>query len=211
MFVFSSFHSLLLVILFFVQPVKCPFGWMWEFTAGSTPLDDQTKGKTQQNPACKLFHNTTKWYMHKIDSIQENETHKTLWDFKIQTDPPIQAWNSALMLINKQKKRTCYQVDFAVSTDHGVKMNESEKIDKYLDLARELKKKLWVVKVTLTSIVFAFLESASKGLEKTLEELERKNWDFSDNRTVRICKNTLKDFLRSEVTKFTLIWYVSFF
>ena len=40
---------------------------------------------------------------------------------------------------NEQKKRTCKIVDFAVSADHRMKLKESEKKDKYLDLARELK------------------------------------------------------------------------
>ena len=40
---------------------------------------------------------------------------------------------------NKQKKRTCKIVDFAVPADHRIKLKESEKKDKYLDLARELK------------------------------------------------------------------------
>ena len=42
------------------------------------------------------------------------------------------------MLINKEK-RTCHVVDFAVSAGRGVKDRHGEKIDKYLDLARELK------------------------------------------------------------------------
>ena len=41
---------------------------------------------------------------------------------------------------NQKKKRTCRIVDFKVPADHGVKLNESEKKDKYLDLAGELKK-----------------------------------------------------------------------
>ena len=50
-----------------------------------------------------------------------------------------------LGLINKlsdsqQKKRTFRIVDFAVPAHHNVKLKESEKSDKYLDLARELKK-----------------------------------------------------------------------
>ena len=32
-------------------------------------------------------------------------------------------------------------MDFPIATDHRVKIKEREKIDKYLDLARELKKK----------------------------------------------------------------------
>ena len=41
---------------------------------------------------------------------------------------------------NKKEKRTCHLIDFAVPVHHGVKLIESEKIDKYLDLARELEK-----------------------------------------------------------------------
>ena len=42
--------------------------------------------------------------------------------------------------INNKSKRTCRIVDFAVTADHRVKLKESEKKGKYLDLARELKK-----------------------------------------------------------------------
>ena len=42
---------------------------------------------------------------------------------------------------NQQKKRPYRSMDFAVLTDHNVKLKESEKKDKYLNLARELKKK----------------------------------------------------------------------
>ena len=40
----------------------------------------------------------------------------------------------------KKKKRPCKIVDFAVPADHRLKLKESEKKNKYLDLARELKK-----------------------------------------------------------------------
>ena len=50
-----------------------------------------------------------------------------------------------LIIINK-KKRICKIADFAIRADHRVKLKESEKKDKYLDLARELKK-LWNMKV----------------------------------------------------------------
>ena len=43
-------------------------------------------------------------------------------------------------------------MDFAVPADHRVKLKESEKRNKYLDLARELKK-LRNMKVTLIPIV----------------------------------------------------------
>ena len=41
---------------------------------------------------------------------------------------------------NQKKKRTCKIVDFAVPADHRIKLKTCEKKDKYLDLARKLKK-----------------------------------------------------------------------
>ena len=76
--------------------------------------------------------------MHNPAPVLENDSHKLLWDFNIQTDHLILARRSDLMIINKQK-RTCKIVDFAVPADHRIKLKECEKKDKYLDLARELK------------------------------------------------------------------------
>ena len=77
-------------------------------------------------------------YMHNPESILENETQKLLWDLEIQTDHLILARQPDLVIISKEK-RTCRIVDFAVPADYGVKLKESEKTVKYLDLARELK------------------------------------------------------------------------
>ena len=43
-------------------------------------------------------------------------------------------------LIIKKKKKTCHVVNFAVPMDHRVNIKEEKKEDKYLDLARELRK-----------------------------------------------------------------------
>ena len=56
-----------------------------------------------------------------------------------------------LIILNK-KKRICKIVDFAVPAVHRVKLKEREKKDKYLDLARELKKVL-NMKVTIVPLV----------------------------------------------------------
>ena len=53
-------------------------------------------------------------------------------------DHLISARQPGLLIINKKKKKRT--VDFAVPAKHRVKPKESEKRDKYLDLARELKK-----------------------------------------------------------------------
>ena len=82
---------------------------------------------------------TSKWYVHNAESVLENDTHKLHWDFDIQTDHLISARRPGLMIINN-KKRTYWIVNFAVPADHRVNLKEIEKKDKYLDLARELKK-----------------------------------------------------------------------
>ena len=73
-------------------------------------------------------------------------------------------------LINK-KKRTCHQVDFAVPIDYRLKVKVSEKLDKYLNLARELKK-LCNMKVMMIPIVVGAFGTVPKGLEKRLWELK---------------------------------------
>ena len=62
-------------------------------------------------------------------------------------------------------------MNFTVPADHRVKLKENEKMDKYLDLARELKK-LWNMKVKVVPIVVVALGTVPKGLEKGLENLE---------------------------------------
>ena len=116
------------------------------------------------------FDQTNKWYMHYPAPVLENDTHKLLWDFNIQTDHLILARRPDLIIINK-KKKICKIVDFAVPADHRIILKESEKKDKYLDLARELKK-LWNMKVTIVPIVISALGTITKGLLKGLEDLE---------------------------------------
>ena len=69
--------------------------------------------------------------------------HEVLWDFEIQIDHQILYRRRDQVIVNKRpKKRTCCIVEFAIPADHRVKIKESEKRDKYLNLARKLKK-LW--------------------------------------------------------------------
>ncbi len=47
--------------------------------------------------------------MHNPASVLENDTHKLLWDFEIQTDHLIAARHLDLVIIKKEKekKKTC--------------------------------------------------------------------------------------------------------
>ena len=71
----------------------------------------------------------------------------------------------------QKKKRTGKIVDFAVPADHIIKLKECEMKDKYLDLARELKK-LWNMQVTIIPIVIGAFGTVTNGLLKGIEDLE---------------------------------------
>ena len=92
------------------------------------------------------------------------------WDFGIHMDHLISERRPDLIIINK-KKRICKIVDFAVPADHRIKLKECEKKDKYLDLARDLKKKLWNMKVTIVLIVIGAVGTVTKRLLKGQEDL----------------------------------------
>ena len=62
-----------------------------------------------------------------------------VWDFDIQMDQLISVRRPDLIIINN-KKSISKIVDFAVPANLRIKLKECEKMDKYLDLARELKK-----------------------------------------------------------------------
>ena len=55
--------------------------------------------------------------MHNLVSILENEMHKCLWDFEIQTDYLISTRRSDLITITQKKKKIYRIVDFAVTAD----------------------------------------------------------------------------------------------
>ena len=82
-------------------------------------------GKVIHWELCKKlkFDHIYKWYIHKLKSDLENETHRILRDFEIQTDHQIPARKSDLLILNK-KNKNCAIVDFTVSAIYRVKTKE---------------------------------------------------------------------------------------
>ena len=73
-----------------------------------------------------------------------------------------------IIIIKDKEQNTCIIKDFTVSYDTKIEVKEKEKIDKYRDLAIELKR-LWKTKVTVVPIVFWITGSNSK---EDVEETE---------------------------------------
>ena len=63
-------------------------------------------GRVIHREMCRKFQidHTNKWYMHNQAPVLENDSHKPLWDFSIQTDHPIPARRPDLKIINNKKK-----------------------------------------------------------------------------------------------------------
>ena len=85
---------------------------------------------------------------------------------------PLPDWENQA-IVNK-KKRTGRIVDFAIPADPTVKLKESEKRDKYPNLAREVEKKLRNINVTVIPLVIGTLGTLNKQLVQRPEDLEIK-------------------------------------
>ena len=59
-------------------------------------------GKVMHWELCKKLNRTTKWYVHKPETILENEMRKILWDFEIQTGHLIPARGSDPIITNER-------------------------------------------------------------------------------------------------------------
>ena len=110
-----------------------------------------------------------KWYEHEQAPVTENEECKILWDFNVQTDHVIEARRPDMIIIDKVKK-LCQIVDFAVPYDTKVNTKEVEKIEKYQDLARELRK-LWNMKVSIIPVIVGALGTTPKNICKRMEDI----------------------------------------
>ena len=128
-------------------------------------------GKVIQWEMCKKFVHTNKWYMHNSAPVLENDTQTPMGLWHTHGSPNHGQMTGPNNYQQEKKKRICKIVDFAVPADHRIKLKECEKKDKYLDLARELKK-LWNMKVTIIPIVNGLFGTVTKGLLKGLEDLE---------------------------------------
>ena len=111
-----------------------------------------------------------KWYEHTPDGVVESDHVKILWDINVQCDNVIPARRPDIIMIDKEKKEALI-VDIAVPADIRVAEKEKEKIEKYQDLKREIKR-LWKLRtVQVVPVVISALGCVSKEFERWLENL----------------------------------------
>ena len=81
--------------------------------------------------------------MHNPAPVLENDTQNPLGLWRTDGSPNLGQKTRPYynQQQQQQKKRICIIVNVAVPSDHRIKLKDYEKKDKYLGLARELKKK----------------------------------------------------------------------
>ena len=78
------------------------------------------------------------WYDVEPQPVVMNNESKVLWDFTIQTDKEITAVRPDIVFINKKDKMALL-IDIAVPRDDNIVDTRIEKVEKYQNLAMQLK------------------------------------------------------------------------
>ena len=92
----------------------------------------------------------------------EDDDVKLIWDINIQCDNVIEARRPDLILVDK-KAELCVIIDVAIPGDCRIHEKETEKIEKYQNSKRELKRLWSLKKVEVVPVVVGALGCISKG------------------------------------------------
>ncbi len=112
-----------------------------------------------------------KWYDHEPEGVIETERYKILWDFKVQTDHQLDHNRPDLIFYDKEKQ-SCQIIDVACPFDTRVKNKMKEKIDKYQDLKREIKR-IWKCKeVNIIPVVIGALGTIHRNMPVWMKKLD---------------------------------------
>ena len=110
---------------------------------------------------------------NNLVGLEETVSHvKILWDFniRIQCDHVIECRRPDIVVVLKKEKE-CKIIDIAVPGDCRIGIKETEKVEKYEELKREIRK-IWAMKkVEVIPIVVGALGAVSNKLDKWIEKL----------------------------------------
>ena len=117
---------------------------------------EQREYKRRHNTVAKLVH----WKLCEKYNLERKE--KWYWDINIQCDNVMEARRPDLILVDK-KEKSCVIIDVAVPGDCRIRQKEIEKVEKYQNLKRELKRLWSLKKVKVVPVVVGALGCISKG------------------------------------------------
>ena len=113
-----------------------------------------------------------KWYSHVPNVVTETDNGEVTiyWGKAIKTDRKV-SYNRQDMVVIDRVQNAWYILDFAIPIDRHVKEKEEEKIDKFMDLAAEVRRK-FRMKTVIVPIVFRALGRVPAKLLESLKKLE---------------------------------------
>ena len=111
-----------------------------------------------------------KWCEHCPEGIVEDDDVKLIWNINIQCDNVMQARRPDLILMDK-KAKSCVTIDVVVPGDCRIREKEIEKIEKYQNLKRELKRLWSLKKVKVVPVVVGALGWISEGFSGWMDTL----------------------------------------
>ena len=111
------------------------------------------------------------WYEHQPRSVEENDNAKILWDFSIQTDHEVRNNRPDIVVVEKSTQKVSL-IDIAVPNDTNIADKRVEKIQKYTDLANEIKTLWQARKVNIIPIVVGCTGTFYKEFEKDLKKID---------------------------------------
>ena len=140
----------------------------------------QSEYKRSHDTVAKLVHwklckkhkleRKEEWYEHCREGVVEDGDVKLIWDINIQCDNVMEARRPDLILVDK-KTKSCVIIDVAIPGDCRIREKEIEKIEKYQNLKRELKKLWSLKKVEVVSVFVGALGCISKGFRGWIDTL----------------------------------------
>ena len=93
-----------------------------------------------------------------------------LWDLSVWSDHGIEARRPDLLVIDKSEKN-CQIIDVEIPEDERVRANEDEKVEKYQDLAIEVRRKMWGVRRKVIPMVAGALKTIPLRLKENLRTI----------------------------------------
>ena len=113
-----------------------------------------------------------KWYSHVPNVVTETNNGKvTIYCNKpVKIDRKV-SYNRPDVVVIDREENTWYIVSFAIPVDHHVKEKEEEKIDKYMDLAVDVRRQ-FRVQTMIVSIVLGAFGTVPAKLSESLKKLE---------------------------------------
>ena len=114
---------------------------------------------------------TDKWYDHQPLAVAENRDVRITWDMTVYTDKKLNHNRPDITLVRKDTQEWTL-TDIAVPADQSIISTEEEKVDRYQDLAFEIKRIHRASKLTEIPIVIGTLGTVSKNAKSRHGKLD---------------------------------------